>query len=202
MGPFESGFHPIKIHIEYLGSIRDSPQTRFIKEVTVPHVQRIVSRVFQVRDHKDKLLVDSMKCIYSGIPSKVVAEGLGVVDLVAFVEISTECKPLTLMSTTICQYDGLVERPQVGRIHICESWLKTEWLQDTPKKQTRIMQTSLHEFIHLLGFHYLQSNDFENLEASLKRDSLTYLETSRFTPAKSIQLQEDLKLPGTWTIIR
>ena len=153
VGPFEPGFHPIRIHFEFIGLFRDSEQTRFIKEVTVPHVERLVSRVLQVRDHKDKLVIDRKNCDYPGIPDKLFTEGLSDVDLVAFVKISTECEALTLMATQICQYDLIVQRPQVGQIIICESWLSEEWLDGTPKKQTRIMQTFLHEFIHLLGFH-------------------------------------------------
>ena len=153
VGPLESGFHPIRIHFEYLGVIPDSEQARFMKDVTVPHVQRLVSRFVQVRDHKDKLVINrGGHCDYPGIPDTLFTEGLSDVDLVAFVEISTDCASHTMMSTQICQFDA-IDRPNAGRIKICDSWLSGEWKNDTPKRESSIVETFLHEFVHLLGFH-------------------------------------------------
>jgi hypothetical protein len=57
-----------------------------------------------------------------------------------------------MMSTQICQFDA-IDRPNAGKIKICDSWLSGEWKNDTPKRETSIVETFLHEFIHLLGFH-------------------------------------------------
>ena len=148
-------FHPIRIHMEFLDSLKPTESIRFVKEVAVGHVTQLVSRLVQVRDHANTpLSIDQVKCSYPNVPKRLLRKsGLENTDLVTFIDITTSCDAddsSTMMTAEVCQFDA-IDRPQAGRVRICRDWLEEEWLKKSPNV---IIETMLHEFIHLLGFHW------------------------------------------------
>ena len=153
LAPDSEGFHPIRIRIEYLDTSPVSEAVRFVREVAAPHVSRLLSRVIQVRDRMNELVLNSDTCNYPNFPAGFRGEALPDTDLLAFIDISTDFsdeESATLMATKICQHDE-IGRPQVGNIWIQHSWLSGD--QGKPVRENEIIETLLHEFIHLLVFH-------------------------------------------------
>ena len=155
LAPDSEGFHPIRIRIEYLDTSPVSETVRFVREVAAPHVSRLLSRVIQVRDRMQMLVIDTDKCNYPNFPAHLTGKGLRDTDLVAIIDMSTDFSEdsSTLMATQTCQYD-VIGRPQAGRIQIRNSWLSGQWkMADQPVRENEIIEVLLHEFIHLLGFN-------------------------------------------------
>lgn len=155
--PHEKGFHPIRIHTEWIEGVGSDDKSEFFKNVAVPHVTRLVSRVFQVPDlgnlRHDVLYIHSDICKDRQRRHNIMFREFPKMDLVVFLEVTLRCDFYTRsMQTSVCQSDAF-GRPQVGKIQICENHLQKEWAKDTPRRESVLMETLLHEFYHVLGFN-------------------------------------------------